>query len=145
MTLRSFFPIMMFITAATAPVAASAEVDTSPGPGGVFRLKPGVYVSKGQPCSDPANAAIRVYDGKGIRGSATRGCVAKIVKKVGNRFTVDETCTDTPAGAGKRTTARQIVTVSNAIEFAIDEPGQVTTYHYCPVYQLPGSLKDLQN
>jgi hypothetical protein len=134
---------MIFITAAIAPVVANAEVDTSPGPGGVFRLKPGVYVSKGQPCSDPANAAIRVYDGKGIRGSATHSCVAKLVKKMGDRYTVDESCIDAPTGAGKRTTERQILAVNNAIEFAIDKRGSVTTYRYCPVYQLPNSLKNL--
>lgn len=141
--MRALLPAMMFITAAMAPFVASAELDTTPGPGGVFHLKPGVYVSKGQPCSDPANAAIRIYNGKGIRGSATHGCVAKIVKKVGNRYTVDESCIATPTGAGKKTTERQIVTVSNAIEFAIDKRGDVTTFHYCPVYQLPDSLRNL--
>ena len=142
MPLKPFLPAMILIMASMAPVVAGAEVDTTPGPGGVFHLKPGVYVAKGQPCGDPANAAIRVYDGKGIRGSATHDCVARIVRQVGNRFTVDESCKDAPTGAGKRMTERQIVTVSNAIEFAIDKRGDVTTFRYCPVYQLPGSLKN---
>lgn len=145
MTPRSASLIMILITAVIIPALASAEVDTSQAPGGVFRLKPGVYVSKSQPCSDPANAGIRVYDGKGIRGAATHSCVAKILNQVGKRFTVDESCTNTPTGPGKRITERQIITVSNALQFAIYERRKATTYRYCPVYQLPESLKNLSN
>lgn len=143
MTLR---PIVLaaFISAAAGPQIAGAEVDTSPKPGGVLKLKPGVYVSQGQSCADPANAALRIYNGKGIRGSATHDCVARIVKARNNHFTVDQSCIDTPAGAGKRTTERQTITVRNALEFVLENGAHSSTYHYCPTYELPTWLRSTQ-
>lgn len=38
------------IAALLAAGAAFASVDTSPKPGGVYRLKPGIYVAKGDSC-----------------------------------------------------------------------------------------------
>lgn len=133
MTMKLLALVALVIVAA-APQIAGAEVDTSPKPGGVFKLKPGVYVSQGQSCADPASAALRIYNGKGIRGSATHDCAARIVKSRNNRFTVDQSCIDTPAGAGKKTTERQIVTVNNVLEFVLEHGGHASTFHHCPTY-----------
>lgn len=143
MTLRPI-TLTAFLIAVAGPLIANAEVDTSPKPGGVFKLKPGVYVSQGQSCADPANAALRIYSGKGIRGSATHDCVARIVKARNNRFTVDQSCIDTPAGTGKRAIERQTITVSNALEFVLENGGHSSTYHYCPTYELPDWLRSIQ-
>ena len=118
----------------------SASADTSPKPGGVFLLKPGVFVSKGQSCADPANAGIRVYDGKGIHGSATHACVAQIIEKKGNRFIVDQSCIDTPAGPGKRTVERQTVVIEDALTFVVGKGAKAEQYHYCSPSQLPAWL-----
>lgn len=62
------------IAALLAAGAAFASVDTSPKPDGVYRLKPGIYVAKGESCRSPANAVIRQYDGRGISGAHSRAC-----------------------------------------------------------------------
>ena len=42
------------LLAMLAATGASASVDTSPKPGGVYRLKPGIYVARGADCRSPA-------------------------------------------------------------------------------------------
>lgn len=122
---------------------ASASADRTPKPGGVYRLKPGIYVAQGSECSAPANAAIRRYDGKGISTAHTHSCKAKVRKRRGNKYTVDQSCID--AGAGARTAPRRIqhqqVTVQDALTFRQDIGGNVTTYRYCPVRELPPALR----
>ena len=81
---------------------ASASADTSPKPGGVYRLKPGIYVAKGSSCGAPANAAIRRYDGRGISDAHSRACRATILSRKGGRFTVSQSCVDAGAGFSKR-------------------------------------------
>lgn len=122
---------------------ALASADRTPKPGGVYRLKPGIYVAEGSECRAPANAAIRRYDGKGISTAHTSACKAKVRKRQGKQYTVDQSCTD--AGAGGRTAPRRIqhqqVTVENALTFKQNIAGNVTTYHYCPIRQLPPALR----
>lgn len=54
---------------------AVASVDRSSKPGGIYRLKPGIYVQKGVGCGTAPNAAVRSYDGRGISDAHTH-CAA---------------------------------------------------------------------
>lgn len=120
---------------------AGASADRTPKPGGVYRLKPGIYVAEGSECRAPANAAIRRYDGKGISTAHTRACKAKVRQRRGNRYTVAQSCIDAGAGNAPRRIQHQQVTVKDALTFTQNIAGNVTTYHYCPVRQLPRDLR----
>lgn len=120
---------------------ASASVDTSPKPGGKYPLKPGIYVAAGSDCADPANAAIRRYDGKGISTAHTRACTVSVKQRKRSRFTVDQTCIDSGAGPGRRFKERQVITISDALTFRQKIGSGETTYRYCAPYQLPAGLR----
>lgn len=77
---------------------ASGDAATTQRLGGVYPLKPGIYVQQGTPCSSPPNVAIRQYDGRGISTAHTRACRAKVLSRHGRRYTVEQSCID--AGAG---------------------------------------------
>lgn len=128
-----------------ACVPASASVDTSAPPGGVYRLKPGIYVAKGSDCASPANAAILAYDGKGLSGAHSRACKVTVRSRQGNRavtrYIVDQSCIDAGAGPAPRSTQRQQVTVRDALHFTQTIKGRATSYAYCPVDQLPEGLR----
>ena len=79
--------IALVLTALATAGVASASVDRTPGPGGVYRLKPGIYVQKGVACGSAPNAAVREYDGRGISTPHTRACRARILSKRGDRYT----------------------------------------------------------
>jgi hypothetical protein len=121
------------------PTAAS--VDTSAKPGGIYRLKPGIYVQKGVDCAEPSNAAIRRYDGRGVSDPHTRACRARVLARRGTTYTVEQSCIDAGSGPAPRTTERQVVRVSDALTFTIRTRGSGTTYRYCPVYMLPPDLR----
>lgn len=120
---------------------AAASVDTSAPPGGVYRLKPGIYVSEGTPCGAPANAAIRQYDGKGISTAHTRACKAVVRSRKGSTYTVDQSCIDAGAGPAPRLVQRQQVRVHDALTFTQTIKGNATRYGYCAPYQLPADLR----
>ena len=141
MQARQFVRLGLALIALGACAAGRASVDTSPGPGGVYRLKPGIYVARGSSCEAPANAAIRQYDGKGIATPHSRACKAVVRTHKGNRYTVDQSCIDAGAGPGKRWTERQRVTVRDALSFEQTIGGSVRSYRYCPTYQLPRGLR----
>jgi len=133
-----------YVTTIVLLAAASssfASVDTSPKPGGIYRLKPGIYVAQDAACESPANAQIRQYDGKGISTAHTRSCKATVRTRKRDTYTVDQSCIDAGAGPAPRFVQRQQVTVRDALTFTQAIKGDRTTYRYCPVYQLP---KDLQ-
>jgi hypothetical protein len=131
-----------------AGAQASASVDTSAPPGGVYRLKPGIYVAEGSNCAAPANAAILQYDGKGLGGAHTRACKVTVRSRTGNRavskYIVDESCIGAGAGPAPRTVQRQQVTVRDALHFTQTIKGRATSYAYCPVDQLPQELRTLK-
>lgn len=120
---------------------AVASVDTSAPPGGVYRLKPGIYVAKGSDCGAPANAAIRQYDGKGISTAHTRACKAVVRTRQGSTYTVDQSCIDAGAGPAPRVVQRQRVAVHDALTFTQTIKGNATRYGYCASYQLPADLR----
>lgn len=121
--------------------AALASADTSPKPGGVYPLKPGIYVAKGSDCGAPANAAIRQYDGKGLSTAHTRACKAIVRSHQRGTYTVDQSCIDAGAGPAPRVVQRQKVIIDNALSFTQVIKNDRTTYQYCPVYQLPADLQ----
>jgi len=125
----------------TTTGAANASVDRSARPGGVYRLKPGIYVQKGVECASPPNAAIRHYDGRGISTAHTRACRARILSRRGSRYDVSQSCIDAGAGPAPRFTERQTITVPDALTFTLHTQGSGTTYRYCPASMLPAGLR----
>ncbi|MYM80477.1 hypothetical protein GTP44_00695 [Duganella sp. FT50W] len=125
--------------------AASASADRTPKPGGVYRLKPGIYVAEGSECGAPPNAAIRQYDGKGISTAHTRSCKAKVLKRQGKKYTVEQSCIDAGAGSAPRSIQHQQVTVDNALTFQQNIAGNITNYRYCPIRELPTDLRKAAN
>lgn len=134
-----FSAVLAVVAFGTVPAVAS--VDTSPKPGGVYRLKPGIYVQNKVGCGSPPNAAIRRYDGQGISTPHSRACRARVLSRKGARYTVSQSCLDAGAGPAKRFTERQIVTVADALTFTLQTRGPGTTYRYCPIDQLPRDLR----
>lgn len=136
------FTMIALLAAALAGASTAwASVDTTPKPGDVYRLKPGIYVAQGSECASPANAAIRQYDGKGISTAHTRACTAAVQGKKGNTYTVVQTCIDAGVGPGHRVTQRQQVIVRDALSFTQVVNKSRTAYRYCPIYQLPPDLQ----
>lgn len=129
--------IRIFASLALAALAvgtpASASVDSSPKPGGVYRLKPGTFVRKGVSCAHAPNSAIRQYDGRGISDAYSRGCRARILSRKGDRYTVMQSCIGAGVGAAPRVSERQTVTVPDALTFTLKARGPAATYRYCPV------------
>lgn len=136
-------PMLSCIALAALAMAAPsiASVDRSAKPGGVYRLKPGIYVQKNVACESAPNAAIRQYDGRGISDAHSRSCRARVLARKGNRYTVTQSCIDAGAGPAPRVNQRQTVTVLDALTFTLQTRGPGTTYRYCPPYMLPAGVK----
>jgi hypothetical protein len=136
--------ISLLALAALVPASSAADPDRSPKPGGVYKLKPGIFVAQGVSCSNPPNAAIKRYDGKGISTAHTRACVARILSKrrsgYGSLYTVSQSCIDAGAGPGKRFVERQTIDIPDALNFTIRSQGN-TAYRYCPIRELPAGLR----
>lgn len=131
----------LVLAALAVGVPAIASVDRSPKPGGVYRLKPGIYVQKGVSCASAPNGAIRQYDGRGISDPHSRACRARVLARKRDRYTVMQSCIDAGAGPAPRVSQRQTVTVPDALTFTIQTRGPATTYRYCPASMLPADLK----
>lgn len=143
MILRKQHFVTMSLFAAALAAPAWASVDTSPKPGGVYKLKPGIFVAKDVDCGSPPNAAIRLYDGKGISTAHTRACKASVRSKRGSTYTVDQSCIDAGSGPAPRFVQRQQVVVQDALTFTQVIGKGRTSYRYCPVYQLPKGLQNV--
>src|SRR3546814_13340506 len=76
------------LVALAVGMPASASVDSSPKPGGVYRLKPGLYVQKDVSCAHAPNAAIRRYDARAICHAHLLGCRARGLTHNGDRSSV---------------------------------------------------------
>lgn len=110
---------------------------------GVLPLVPGVYVVKGSDCRSPANAAIRIYTGRGISGSATRDCRATITSRKGSSFAVDQSCIDTYSS--KRSTAAQSISIEDARHFSLREGNEkfALAFQLCPKGEAQDDLQRL--
>jgi hypothetical protein len=124
-----------------AATAAAASVDTSPPPGGVYRLKPGIYVRSDNECGSPANAAIRRYDGSAISDAHSRACRVHVLTRRGRQYQVEQSCIAAGTGPATRVTERQTVTVSDALTFSLRTRGPAQAFRYCAIYQLPRKLR----
>ena len=133
--------MLTVIAGVAAATAAAASVDTSPKPGGVYRLKPGIYVRKDVACKTAPNAAVRYYDGRGISSAHTRACRARILSRKGDRYQVSQSCIDAGSGPAPRFTERQTINVPDALTFTLKTRGPASTYRYCPAYMLPAGLR----
>jgi hypothetical protein len=132
---------LAFASAGLIASAAVASVDTSRKPGGVYLLKPGIFVEKGASCREPANVSIRQYDGKGISTAHTRSCIARILSRRGSTYDVSQSCIDAGAGPAPRVVEKQTVAVQDALTFSLGRGRNATTYRYCPINQLPLDLR----
>lgn len=133
--------LLLLAIALTGATTALASVDTTARPGGVYKLKPGMYVEAGSRCEAPANGAIRQYDGRGIATAHSRACRVTVRSHGRERYTVDQSCIDAGAGQGQRALERQQVTVRDALTFSQTIAGRASTYRYCPVYQMPQEMR----
>jgi len=121
---KRLFTLAAGLALACGSVAiAQASVDTSPKPGGVYRLKPGIYVAH-----DTAH---------------TSACKATVRKRRGNSYTADQSCIDAGSGPGPRFVQRQQVVVRDALTFTQVIGKSRTTYRYCPVSELPPGLRNV--
>ncbi|MDQ0839327.1 hypothetical protein [Sphingomonas faeni] len=133
--------VMLGLGSLAIAFPAMASVDHSAKPGGVYRLKPGIYVQQGVECGSAPNAAIRQYDGRGISTAHTRACRAQVLSRKGSRYIVSQSCIDAGAGPAPRTIERQTVTVADALTFKLQTRGPGTSYRYCPSSMLPADLR----
>lgn len=131
---------LIFFTCAVA-TAALASVDTSPSPGGAYKLKPGIYVAETESCERPSNSAVRKYDGRAIAALDSRACKVLVISRKQNRMIVDQSCIDDAKRPIRRKTERQQIVVRNALTFTQKIRGHTIGYRYCPAYQLPERLQ----
>ena len=139
--MKKTFAVAAVVAIAIGGSAASGSVDASRKPGGIYRLKPGLYVAKGSNCGNPPNAAIRTYDGNGLSGAHSRACRVRVVSRREASFVVDQSCIGAGAGPAPRYVQRQTVTIRDALNFTLRTKGPPTAYRYCPVDQLPAGLR----
>lgn len=104
---------------------------------GPLPLRRGVYVRAGTGCGSPPNAAIRIYNGAGLSGSATRDCRATISSQDGNRYRVDQSCENTYDG--KRTSELQSISVPDDQSFSMDG----ASFERCADGTAPAELEKL--
>ena len=107
----------------------------------VLALQHGIYIDQSQRCSDPANAGIKSYDGKGFTTAHTHDCVLSVRSKKRNTYMLTQRCVD--AGAGPAPVAREEIEVAviNSRKFIFKQGHQATTFNYCPPSALPLGLK----
>lgn len=120
----------------TAAQASSGGTDPLP-------LTRGVYVAEGSDCAQPANAAVRIWTGSGLSGSATRDCRPTIRSRDGRTYRVSNSCENTYDGS--RTSASQTITVPDPTRFTLTEGGEarVQRFRLCPMNEVPASLRKL--
>jgi hypothetical protein len=135
-------------SSADAPLPAAPPLpsnDTAPpdaAPRGVLPLQRGVYVMAGDDCTAPANAGLRFYDGRGISGTATHACETIVRSQDGDRYDLDQSCIDTPAGDGPRTVEPQVVTVHDERTFTLSTDRGTTRFSHCPDEAVPPYLRE---
>lgn len=100
-------------------------------------LARGVYVAEGTGCRSPVNAGLRIWNGAGLSGSATRNCRTTIQSREGNMFNVSNSCENTYDGS--RTVETQAITVRGPTRFTLVEQ----SYRMCPAGEVPASLENL--
>ena len=139
--MKHLIAIAIGLGAVAAASPGGASVDTSPKPGGVYRLKPGIYVQKDVDCASAPNAAILRYDGRGLSGAHSRACRVRVLSHRGSTYVVSQSCIDAGAGPAPRTEERQTVAVRDALDFSLHTRGSERAFRYCPSYMLPEGVR----
>lgn len=133
--------IIAVMTMLGTTTGAWASVDTSSKPGGVFRLKPGIYVPKEVDCGSARLAGARRYDGQGIGRVNGDVCRARVLSRRRDRYEVSQSCVQAGRDQVSRVAERQTVTVIDALTFTLRTRGGGATYRYCPASMLPANLR----
>ena len=121
---------------APAPDTRATPTPTSATPG-TLPLRPGVYVLAGSRCKNPANAAFRIWTGRGLSGSATRACRAGVLRQRGTAYRIANSCEATYDG--KRSSENLAIDVLRRDRFRLDEG----TFTRCADGEAPGYLEEL--
>jgi hypothetical protein len=109
--------------------------------GEVLALQHGIYVDQSQRCSNPANAGIKSYDGKGLSTAHTHDCLLSVRSKKRNTYMLTQRCVDAGAGPAPVVREEMEVAVINSRKFIFTQGHQATTFNYCPPSALPLGLK----
>ena len=122
-------------SAQVGPAAAGQRA--TGGAAGPLALIKGVYTSGGD-CGSIANAGLRIYDGVGLSGSATKNCRTEVVSRSGKTYKVSNDCA--AIYDGKSSKKQFTVRVSGSSRFTLSN-GESGTYNYCPVAQLDPAMR----
>lgn len=115
----------------------ASSVATRAAGGVVLPLTPGVYVLEGTDCRNPANAAFRIWNGRGLSGSATKDCRATVLSRSGETYTVRNSCVNTYDGS--RTPETLTVRVPDPAHLTV----KGNRFRSCSMAQVPASLRKL--
>lgn len=113
-------------------ISTEARQNATDGAAGPLGLMKGVYTS-GNDCGSIANAGLRIYDGVGLSGSATKNCRTRVVSRSGPTYRIANDCSATYNA--QRSTQTFTIRVSGSSRFTLSD-GETGTYNYCPVGQL---------
>ncbi|WP_116126340.1 hypothetical protein [Lewinella sp. IMCC34183] len=143
--LTAFFPLIIFacgpseseagetVSVDPSEVGAGPETDTTED--NRLALDPGLYVTDGSNCSDPANAGYRVWTGRGLEGSATKGCTLEITSRDGETYTGRQSCVNTYDDS--RTDTDVTIEVLEPGSFVLTEADETTHLTLCPEGEAP--------
>ncbi|PPK87251.1 hypothetical protein CLV84_0188 [Neolewinella xylanilytica] len=98
-------------------------------------LRPGFYLIADLGCSDPANAAFRVWTGRGLSGSATRDCDLSVISSKGNAYRVGQSCTDSYNSS--RIVTELTLTIPDSTTLILAEEGAGIRFERCPAGEVP--------
>ena len=105
------------------------------GQAGPLPLTRGVYSRDGSPCRQPANAAVRIWNGRGLSGSATRACRSTVTERSGTSYQLRNSCENTYDGS--RTSEALTVNIPNPSRFKLGDAG----YRLCPPAEVPAGMR----
>lgn len=135
-------PSKPFVQGAAPPPAQEA-LGGAPGDlGGTLPLKHGIFVASDIACSDPPNASLRRYDGRGLSGAHTRDCRINVLEKHDGVYEIDQSCIDAGAGPAPRSSERVTVVVRDAQTFTLERGRGAETFRYCAAALLPPAIRD---
>ena len=95
---------------------------------GPLPIKRGVYTAGGD-CGSIANAVLRIYDGVGLSGSATKNCRTRVTARSSDSYEIANDCAATYDG--ERSTQNFTITAPKPDRFTLSE-GESGTFRHCP-------------
>ena len=122
------------------PARVLGSEDTTPKPGGVYRLKPGIYAPTRLPCGSAPIPTLRIYDGAAIHDASTRSCRTTVRARVRDSYSVVQSCFVNGRVPRRATMERQTIVLADALSFSVGVDGRRTSYRYCPTYMLPSNI-----